>query len=427
MRVYKGDLGLASLGMGAPVVIVDGYFLSGNLLAPALHQRGTEVVHLKSSEEFPEGVGSSFRPNDYHSHLVHEGRYSTTLNNVRRHNPAAVIAGAESGVILADRISEDLGLITNGTRQSQERRDKRAMGLRLSNLGLRDLSQTAVKTEKEAIQWVKKHGKWPIAVKPPTGSGTINVRISSSLDDVLEAFHAIINKRNDLLLINDVVVLEEYILGTEYAFNAVSSYGRHFVTDIWRYERHEARGAATIYDHDTLIPFTDPVVAFLLPYALQCLDALGIKHGPSHLEIKVHDTKPTIVEGAARLCGAGLPRVAALATNRNAVELTLDAYLNPKRFETLEQGYQMLSHAMVIFLQGKGIGTVSHQCLPLLNCFAAFHAANIRDEGSQTRLTIDGDTVLGIVELLHDDPQTIKLMCKSIRFWEKWGLFENVG
>ena len=41
---------------------------------------------------------------------------------------AAVLAGTETGVELADQLSETLGLRSNGTKLSEERRNKYAMG-----------------------------------------------------------------------------------------------------------------------------------------------------------------------------------------------------------------------------------------------------------------------------------------------------------
>ena len=52
-------------------------------------------------------------------------------------NVRAVFAGAETGVELADQLSEAMNLRTNGTAHSEERRNKFAMGEAVRNAGIR--------------------------------------------------------------------------------------------------------------------------------------------------------------------------------------------------------------------------------------------------------------------------------------------------
>jgi GTP cyclohydrolase III len=51
-------------------------------------------------------------------------------------NVRAVFAGAETGVELADQLSEAMNLRTNGTAHSEERRNKFAMGEAVRNAGI---------------------------------------------------------------------------------------------------------------------------------------------------------------------------------------------------------------------------------------------------------------------------------------------------
>ena len=59
-------------------------------------------------------------------------------------NVRAVFAGAETGVELADQLSEAMNLRTNGTAHSEERRNKFAMGEAVRNAGIvRDFQRAA--------------------------------------------------------------------------------------------------------------------------------------------------------------------------------------------------------------------------------------------------------------------------------------------
>ena len=54
----------------------------------------------------------------------------------------AVFAGAETGVELADQLSEAMNLRTNGTAHSEERRNKFAMGEAVRSAGISLMNTT---------------------------------------------------------------------------------------------------------------------------------------------------------------------------------------------------------------------------------------------------------------------------------------------
>lgn len=413
-------------GQGQAVVIVDGYS-SGALLAPALKKHGYTVVHLFSTPEPLLAYQKGYYGDDYHHSYVGHGDFSRLATILRYQYPiAAVIAGSEPGVELADRLSDILETPGNRTTLSFARRNKYAMHEELRHAGLRAVQHEYSDQIEEILDWVRSHGRWPVVLKPLSSAGTEDVYICHTEAEVKAAFEKIIGKQNKMGQLNDAVLVQEYLEGVEYAINTVSSEEKHVVSDIWRYDRHIIGGAATVYDQDWLLPFDSDEAAPLISYGLDVLDALGIEYGPAHMEIKLTPTGPCLVEVGARMCGSMVPRLAHEAIGYSQVELSLLAYLDPEEFATVPQGYQLLHHAVYVDLSAQGRGRMSYQHIDALKKLPGVIRVNLHfEEGSALPKTVNSQTVIGQIELLHDDPEVLRETVATIRRWEAQGYFET--
>ncbi|MFG2848896.1 ATP-grasp domain-containing protein [Kitasatospora sp. NPDC048296] len=128
----------------------------------------------------------------------------------------------------------------------------------------------------------------------------------------------------------DEVVAQEYLVGAEYILNTVSSEGTHQLTDAWRTERITANGVRDLVVAQVLLRSDEQPVPELAAYGRQVLDALGIRYGAAHLEIKLTPDGPRLVEAGARI--SGLPYYTAHAVGEGQLEWIVDAYVRPERF-----------------------------------------------------------------------------------------------
>jgi hypothetical protein len=132
--VFKRSSNLSGLNA---VAIVDP-FSTGAVLASDLTKLGYKVIAVYSSnlEQLgnlqglvPTGLSLSFE-----SIILFDKDINVIIENLNiaatqaNSSIVAVLAGAETGVELADQLSEKLSLRTNGTAHSEERRNKYAMG-----------------------------------------------------------------------------------------------------------------------------------------------------------------------------------------------------------------------------------------------------------------------------------------------------------
>ena len=311
------------------VVIVDGYS-SGNLLAPALKVRGYSCVHVQSTKDILPIYATSFKEKDFIKNIKFQGSMRELIESLSPYQVVCVIAGIESGVLLADALSEVLDLYSNGTQLSAARRNKYKMHEVLHESGVASIPQFKSRNIQEVLEWVEMNTLCPVVIKPLHSAGTDSVFICSTREDIENAFSRIIGKTNKLGLNNTEVLVQKYLKGTEYIVDTVSCNGQHMVSDMWQYKKQVVDGIP-IYDAEELLPFNGEIQEKLRSYIFQVLDALNIKFGPAHHEVMMTEEGPILIEMGARLAGGGLPGICKILVSGNQVDLTLDAYLEKER------------------------------------------------------------------------------------------------
>jgi hypothetical protein len=110
------------------------------------------------------------------------------------------------------------------------------------------------------------------------------------------------------------------------------------VTAIWEYDKRSVNGANFVYFGMFLRGAETSREQALIAYAKQVVDALGIQHGPSHMEVMYDETTgPCLVEVGSRCHGGEgtwLP-VVNECLGYSQLDATLSAYIRPDRFDAL--------------------------------------------------------------------------------------------
>ncbi len=322
--------------MSAPAnaiaVIVDGYS-TGNFLPPAFARLGVDVIHVQST---PELNPSTLLPDltAYVDNVVcaDETAVNATVDALRAYPLVAVLAGQEPGVPLADTLSERLGLATNGSAQSICRRDKFHMIEAVRAAGLHAAEQCSSADVEELVGWAERRGRYPVVVKPLSSASTDHVVICRDAAHVREAGAAVLAARDIYDCANTRVLVQSYLAGTEYIVDTVSVDGQHYVCGVWQYEKRRLESGKNIYDKDILLAESAEPVSALTAYASQVLAALGIRHGPAHVEIIMTSEGPALVEVGARLNGNMNPGFHDVCLGANQADVAALAYGRPREF-----------------------------------------------------------------------------------------------
>jgi carbamoylphosphate synthase large subunit len=415
-----------SAGPQAHIVVVDAY-RPVRPLVTAIREYGYSCVRVQSTSDTPPVyAGPPSIADDFVANIVHTGDFEATLDAVSAFDPVAVLAGGEVGVEFADRLSEELGLLTNGTARSAARRDKYLMIETLRAAGLNAAAQIRVTDEDALRAWHAQRGG-RVVVKPLRSAGGDGVVFCDTPHESVAAFRRLIGRSNVFGSVNDGVVAQEYLGGPEYMVNTVSRDGQHYVSDVWHTGRVQANGMIDLCDALSLVDSGGPVVAALSDYAFQVLDVLGIRHGPAHLEIRLTPSGPCLVEVGARLPGGGIAFQAGRSTGDSQADLTVSAYLEPEKFlAKVGTSYQVSQFCAIVGMISPVDGVLrAYRGLDLIERLEGFDSMQILvPPGQRIARTVDDLGYPVVVTLVHESAEVVQTAINSVRHIDGVGFYE---
>lgn len=216
-----------------------------------------------------------------------------------RHDVTAVLPHDEGAVWPLAQLAEALGLswaqpeamaVFASKAALKERVRGRDPGIRLNQVA-------AVSDAAEVREWLTESGVDRFVLKPDDGSGNRGVAFfdadvpTAELDRYFET-------------VPGAILAEEFVGGEEYWVNGqVDAAGEPVVTMIGRYDRREINGKENVEFGTHTLPSGAPEFAALRDYAVRVMRAIGLRRSPFHLEAKIDQAGPCLIEVAARLCG----------------------------------------------------------------------------------------------------------------------------
>jgi|HubBroStandDraft_3_1064219.scaffolds.fasta_scaffold01835_3 biotin carboxylase len=412
------------------IVLVDTYGASASRLAPAFQDAGYVPIRVQSTAQAPKYCSGRPDPFPFTANIMHRGDFDATMRALTPFRPVAVIAGCEHGVELADALSEAFhpltGAPTNGTLLSSARRDKYQMVERIKQCGLAGADQILVHDEEQLHAWHTRLGRMAI-LKPLRSAANDGVTWCRTPLESVEAFRRLNGRENALSEPGDGVVAQEYLVGAEYLINTVSRDGRHHVCDIWRTHRISANGISDLMVACQIMPSSGEIQDKLVKYTFDVLDALGIRHGAGHTEIKMTPDGPYLIEAGSRVGGQDLPGYTHQATGECQIDWTVDAYLRPDRFKRRRGRPYRLQHSiawghMVAPRSGE---LVSYRGLDKVKELDSFWDLQLMVQpGEHLERTIDDGTYPVKVVLMHDVEDVLVRDLWTLRYLDGEGFYQ---
>ncbi|KAF1025447.1 MAG: Dapdiamide A synthase [Pseudomonas sp.] len=408
------------------IVIVDG-FSSGKFVARRLYEEGCLLMHVASSSALDSYYYNGFDYSFYEQMLINDN-LAATIVCVARFKPDFVIAGAETGVLLADRINEQLQLpYRNAFEHSSARRNKFDMIERVTQAGLLAAQQTVASDWHSACAWITRHGKFPVVIKPLDSAGADGVHICDDLQACEGAVGKLLGVRNRLNLDNHQVLVQEYLAGVEYVVNMVSLEGEQLVTEVVKYQKQRLEEGGIVYDIDELVSPHGPAYEALVAYTREVVRSLGIRNGASHAEVMLTPEGPRLVEIAARTDGILRPHVSRQTTGLGQIDALVMSIIQPDMFRHCMQGfdYVLLQHGYNVCLinRSQGVFDKGPFLTELLKLESFFEAVFYVDDGQTIGPTQDVFSQPGTVYLVHADPEVLALDYYQIRVLEAQGVY----
>lgn len=252
-----------------------------------------------------------------------------STRNISLYDICGVVCESDGGLRLSEELSDRLNLPTsNGCNEA--RRDKYMMQEAIKNDGLQSVKHILSDNWNEIRKFIESLDcPFPLVMKPCRGAASVNVTKVSSLDEAYVAYERLLGIPGYANgTISDAILVQEYIIGDEYAIDTVSRDGEHKITAIWKYDKRIVNNAPFVYFCTELVTEYNDDHKRLMNYTIGVLNSLKVKYGPAHIEVKLHPTKgPYLIEtNIGRWHGQNFCKICKICFGYHAVELTIDAY-----------------------------------------------------------------------------------------------------
>jgi len=164
----------------------------------------------------------------------------------------------------------------------------------------------------------------PLVVKPSQASGSVGVRLCRSENEVIRHVGLLLGLDTDErgFSVPKDVLIEEYLDGPEYSvemfgLRAVGVTRKHLSPEPFFVE----------LGHDYPARLSDQLAQALREEALLSLETVGLRWGPSHVEIRLTGAGPVVIEINPRLAGGYIPELVRRTSGVDLIRSTLLAVM----------------------------------------------------------------------------------------------------
>ena len=347
-----------SARQGGEIVLQDPYHPYAVRFISLARERGLSTVCLytdaadmaRNIGKFPVLAG----PDVSASYLVEGRSLEDVAAHLRRaHRVVAVVPHGEPAVLPLARLAELLDLPWAQPGVLERFRDKHALKAYLRSVpgGPRINAIAAVRTV-EDVRAALATGEFDrFVLKPNDGFGNTTIGFFDADDDPA-ALELYLRERAGAALL-----MEEYIGGEEYFVDGqVDADGEVECFAVWKYRRADINGRQAVSIGDISVRTSDPVFAPVVEYATHVMQATGLRSSPFHLECKVDESGPCLIEVGARLAGGDLAEIDPLLHGSlDMVALALHYYLGES--EHAASGADWAKYDEYVFGTVNGVST----------------------------------------------------------------------
>lgn len=240
-----------------------------------------------------------------------------------RYDLAGAFTWTEWYVLPVARLARQLGLPTTAPEVMQACRNKATARTLFARHGVPSAASVSVRNCQEAEAAAERIG-YPVVLKPAAHAGAIGVIRVDTPAQLTAAYHAA--DRTDGLGAEDTSVLvEEYLDGPEISVECVTHRG---ATTVVAVNRKTISAPPHFEQLAHCVDATDPLLEVVAPAARAAISALGITDGVSHVEMRLVNGRPRLVEVNGRLAGDMICHLVRLATGidlpRAAADIACD-------------------------------------------------------------------------------------------------------
>ena len=268
-----------------------------------------------------------------------------------KYDIAAIIPFNDAGVTTAAELTSGLGLNWAKPEVIRRFRDKFALKAHIRNTVpvLRINASDLVRTLEDVLSLGRQSPYQRFVLKPNDGFGNRHIGLFHRTSPQNEI-------RRYLRRLRGIdVVMEEYIDGVEYFVNGQIDARGHVTTlAMFEYVRGLANGRHNVDVEAIKVPHGGLCFTRLADYAESVMRATGLERTPFHLELKVDQHGPCLIEVGARLAGHGNAWVSGElhGPQLNLIELASHYYFNATDFGRIPVDWDRYNAQAVRYVHG---------------------------------------------------------------------------
>ncbi|MGW2404053.1 ATP-grasp domain-containing protein [Streptomyces sp. NPDC001739] len=253
----------------------------------------------------------------------HESVQAAAERLSRRHPIRGVLTWDEYLLVSAARLAQSLHLPGNRDWAMRACRNKAQTQEKFDQLGVPSAASIPVLMLAEARRAAVGIG-YPVVLKPAAHAGSVGVVRVDHPAELPKSWRYVSETSKGQGSEGTGVLVEEYLDGPEISVECVTENGR---TTPVALARKDLTAPPYFEEIGHTVTADDPLLDEVSPLASQALAALGVTHGVSHVEMRLTDSGPRIIEVNARLAGDMIPRLVQLATGVDLVAAATDLAL----------------------------------------------------------------------------------------------------
>jgi biotin carboxylase len=181
----------------------------------------------------------------------------------------------------------------------------------------------------EDAEKASRHLGFPLVLKPDDSGGSMGVRLISNQEKLAIAFEECQKLTlDDGNPSNGIFLLEEYIEGAEVGIQGVvDKNGQVFLLGISKKNIHNGINNDQFMEQRHLVCSASNISDEVRYTVESAIKHLELKASPFHVDLRLSNEQPVLIETGARLSGAFVPRLLTAATNLDWGAIALDVQL----------------------------------------------------------------------------------------------------
>lgn len=236
-----------------------------------------------------------------------------------RHELAGVATWTEWYLVQTARLARRLGLPSASPEVMEAARNKATARTLFARRGVPSAASMTARTLLEAALAAETIG-YPIVLKPAARAGSIGVIRVDCAEELPRGFAFAAAGARDSIESTKVLV-EEYLDGPEVSVECVTHRGLTTAVAVTR----KTVGVPPFFEEVAhSVDAADPLLDQVAPVAAAAIKALGITDGVQHVEMRLVNGRPRLIEVNARLGGDMIGHLVQLATGVDLARATAD-------------------------------------------------------------------------------------------------------